>query len=77
LQKTLEDGCGAGSMQIDASTGSFHIVDNAQPRVIRVDFPALPAGSGRRIALRENGMLYKITTKGHHAKTVQTCFYQT
>ncbi|KAI9833453.1 MAG: hypothetical protein M1819_003611 [Sarea resinae] len=41
LQVFFEKQCGAGIMHVDASTGSFEVVDDAKPRVIRVNFPPL------------------------------------
>ena len=36
--------------------GSFAISDDTKPRVINLDFPALPSGKGRSQQLIENGM---------------------
>ncbi len=38
--------------------GTFSIVDDMKPRVINLDFPDIPTGSGRAAKLAENG-LYK------------------
>ncbi|CAL8579779.1 hypothetical protein XPA_005510 [Xanthoria parietina] len=49
------DKCGAASLRIDASTGSFTIGDDPKPRIINVDFPALPSASKERASkLKEN-----------------------
>jgi len=39
----------------DLTVGSFAIADEMRPRVIDLDFPALPAGAGRSQRLIENG----------------------
>ena len=36
--------------------GFFNVLDEQKPRVIKITFPALPAGEGRAAALRNNGM---------------------
>ncbi len=41
-----------------SSAGTFSIVDDMKPRVINLEFPNLPIGSGRAAKLAENG-LYK------------------
>ncbi|MCJ1393728.1 hypothetical protein MMC18_006604 [Xylographa bjoerkii] len=56
LAKTLEQQCGAGTLSIDASTGLFDIVDDMKPRIIKVDFPALPIGTDRSTASRTNDL---------------------
>lgn len=38
-----------------STAGAFAIAEDARPRVINVDFPALPAGAGRSQKLVENG----------------------
>lgn len=40
-----------------AAAGSFAIAEDTKPRVIMLDFPALPAGAGRSQKLVENGNL--------------------
>lgn len=37
------------------SAGSFAMADDMRPRVIQVDFPALPTSSDRAAILAENG----------------------
>ncbi|MCJ1339973.1 hypothetical protein MMC09_005266 [Bachmanniomyces sp. S44760] len=54
LMETIEGKCGAGVLNVDASTGSFDIIDDMKPRVIRLDFPALPTGPRRVNQLSEN-----------------------
>ncbi|KAK3167829.1 hypothetical protein OEA41_004275 [Lepraria neglecta] len=54
MSRAIEDRCGAGHLRVDASTGAFAIAEDARPRVINVDFPALPAGAGRPQKLVEN-----------------------
>lgn len=39
------------------SAGSFTIAEDMKPRVINLDFAALPAGAGRSQKLVENGRL--------------------
>ncbi|MCJ1402145.1 hypothetical protein MMC11_005364 [Xylographa trunciseda] len=56
FSNTLEQQCGAGTLSIDASTGLFNIVDNMKPRILKVDFPALPAGSQRSTSSRTNDL---------------------
>ncbi|MCJ1414700.1 hypothetical protein MMC32_001027 [Xylographa parallela] len=56
LSNTLEQQCGAGTLNIDASTGLFDIVDDMKPRIIKVDFPAPPAGSDRPTSFRTNDL---------------------
>ena len=36
--------------------GTFSIVDDMKPRVVNLDFPALPSRSGRAAKLTENGL---------------------
>lgn len=55
LVRTLEERCGAGTLSVDASTGLFDIVDDMRPRIIKLDFPALPTGPSRSEVLYENG----------------------
>ncbi|KAL8750201.1 MAG: hypothetical protein Q9199_007226 [Rusavskia elegans] len=51
----VEEKCGAALLRIDASTGSFTIGDDPKPRIINVDFPALPSASKERVSkLKEN-----------------------
>ncbi|KAI4278326.1 MAG: hypothetical protein LQ337_001095 [Flavoplaca oasis] len=52
----VEEQCGAGLLRVDASTGSFTIGDDPKPRIINVDFPALPSTSKEQRAskLKEN-----------------------
>ncbi|KAL2046177.1 hypothetical protein N7G274_001624 [Stereocaulon virgatum] len=54
MSRAVQDRCGAGHLRVDASTGAFVIAEDARPRVINVDFPALPAGVGRSKKLIEN-----------------------
>lgn len=42
---------------ISPAAGSFTIAEDMKPRVINLDFPALPAGAGRSQQLVENGKL--------------------
>ncbi|KAI4089301.1 MAG: hypothetical protein LQ344_005519 [Seirophora lacunosa] len=49
IVRSLEQGCGAALLKVDASTGSFTIADDPHPRVINLDFPALPAGHQERV----------------------------
>ncbi|KAL8645413.1 MAG: hypothetical protein Q9226_007318 [Calogaya cf. arnoldii] len=52
---SVEERCGAALLRIDASTGSFTINDDPKPRIINVDFPALPSASKERSSkLKEN-----------------------
>ncbi len=37
------------------TAGSFAIAEDVKPRVINVDFPALPSGAGRSQKLLEHG----------------------
>lgn len=60
---------GAGNMQWRLfadiwhdKAGSFEISEDAKPRVINLDFPALPFGNGRSQRLVENGV-EKITVR--------------
>ncbi len=39
------------------AAGSFTIAEDMKPRVINLDFPALPVGAGRSQKLVENGRL--------------------
>ncbi|KAL8996682.1 MAG: hypothetical protein Q9169_003854 [Polycauliona sp. 2 TL-2023] len=56
IVRMVEETCGAASLKVDASTGSFTIGDDPTPRIINVDFPALPsAGKEQRASkLKEN-----------------------
>ncbi|KAI9697592.1 MAG: hypothetical protein M1836_004542 [Candelina mexicana] len=55
LQTMLEKRCRAGIMSVDASTGSFAVIDDMKPRVIRVEFPDLPTSIHERASkLAEN-----------------------
>ncbi|KAI4124616.1 MAG: hypothetical protein LQ347_005676 [Umbilicaria vellea] len=54
LVRLVEKKCGAGLMSVDASTGSFAMIDDMRPRVIQLDFPTLPTSSDRATALAEN-----------------------
>ncbi|KAL9022559.1 MAG: hypothetical protein Q9185_000269 [Variospora sp. 1 TL-2023] len=47
IARSLEEGCGAALLKIDASTGSFTIASDPHPRVIDLDFPALPVSRGQ------------------------------
>ena len=38
-----------------STAGAFAIAEDARPRVINVDFPALPVGAGSSLKLIENG----------------------
>ncbi|KAL9049315.1 MAG: hypothetical protein Q9206_005582 [Seirophora lacunosa] len=49
IVRSLEQGCGAALLKVDASTGSFTIADDPHPRVVNLDFPALPAGHQERV----------------------------
>ncbi|MCJ1286626.1 hypothetical protein MMC26_005972 [Xylographa opegraphella] len=61
LSNTLEQQCGAGTLNIDASTGLFDIVDDMKPRIIKVDFAAPPAGTERSTSFRRNDLfLYNL-----------------
>jgi hypothetical protein len=44
------------------AAGSFTIAEDMKPRVINLDFPALPAGTGRSQRLVENGRLALFTS---------------
>ncbi|CAF9908560.1 MAG: hypothetical protein ALECFALPRED_004675 [Alectoria fallacina] len=55
LSKVIQEKCGARHLRVDASTGSFTIFEDTKPRVINLDFPALPSGNGRSEKLIENG----------------------
>jgi len=48
LQRMLEHRCKAEALTIDASTGSFEIVQDMQPRVLRVEFAHPPTGASAR-----------------------------
>ncbi|KAI9795887.1 MAG: hypothetical protein M1833_006614 [Piccolia ochrophora] len=48
LQAFLEKKCKAEVSNIDASTGSFKMVEDMKPRVIRVEFPAPPTSKVER-----------------------------
>ncbi|KAL9002991.1 MAG: hypothetical protein Q9188_004109 [Gyalolechia gomerana] len=50
----IERNCGAALSKIDAATGSFAIADDPNPRVIELEFPALPTGNKRASKLQEN-----------------------
>ncbi|KAI9717522.1 MAG: hypothetical protein M1812_004663 [Candelaria pacifica] len=55
VQNMLEKRCRARTMSVDASTGSFAVIDDMKPRVIRVEFPDLPVSSNERASkLAEN-----------------------
>ncbi|KAL9102099.1 MAG: hypothetical protein Q9163_002722 [Psora crenata] len=54
LSKVVQTRCGAGRLRLDASTGSFAIADEANPRVINLDFPSPPSGNGREAKLLEH-----------------------
>ncbi|KAL8724710.1 MAG: hypothetical protein Q9166_007798 [cf. Caloplaca sp. 2 TL-2023] len=55
LVDAMKDDCGAALLRVDASTGSFTIADDPKPRVIKLDFPALPTSSKERSSkLKEN-----------------------
>lgn len=43
------------------AAGSFNLAEDMKPRVINLDFPALPAGAGRSQRLVENGILFPTT----------------
>ncbi|KKK17589.1 hypothetical protein P175DRAFT_0502656 [Aspergillus ochraceoroseus IBT 24754] len=61
LQQILEKECGVQSTVIDASSGSYPTEFGTGPRVIVVDFPSLPLGSGRQHQLSDNdGLLSDI-----------------
>ncbi|KAL9010758.1 MAG: hypothetical protein Q9173_004337 [Seirophora scorigena] len=49
IVRSVEERCGAALLKVDASTGSFTIADDPYPRVINLDFPALPAGHRERV----------------------------
>lgn len=51
--------CTAANIPISA--GLFDIVDDMKPRIIKVDFPALPTGDDRSISTRVNGMVPEIS----------------
>ncbi|KAI9818203.1 MAG: hypothetical protein M1827_000828 [Pycnora praestabilis] len=55
LQMMLEQRCRAGVTSVDASTGSFGMIDDMRPRIIRVEFPNLPSAQPKRASkLAEN-----------------------
>ncbi|KAI9859633.1 MAG: hypothetical protein M1813_006564 [Trichoglossum hirsutum] len=55
LQQYLETTCEAGVLSVDASTGLFATVDDLKPRVVRIEFPALPTSNLERVTkLAEN-----------------------
>ncbi|MCJ1278889.1 hypothetical protein MMC21_006710 [Puttea exsequens] len=54
LSRLIQERCDAGHLRIDASTGSFAIAEDSNPRVINVDFPPLPSGPSRSEKLLEN-----------------------
>ncbi|MCJ1474609.1 hypothetical protein MMC13_003269 [Lambiella insularis] len=56
LVSTLEQQCGAGKLNVDASTGLFDIVNDLKPRIIMVDFPLLPVGAERFTSSRTNDL---------------------
>ncbi|PYI10571.1 BIG1-domain-containing protein [Aspergillus sclerotiicarbonarius CBS 121057] len=61
IQKLLEKECGAESTVIDASSGTYSADFGEEPRVILIDFPALPLGSERKHQLSDNdGLLSDI-----------------
>ncbi|KAL4893358.1 BIG/ATPase V1 complex, subunit S1 [Aspergillus ambiguus] len=61
IQDVLERECGAQSTVVDGSSGSYPADFGAEPRVIVVDFPVLPLGSGRSQQLSDNdGLLADI-----------------
>ncbi|MCJ1483605.1 hypothetical protein MMC06_003773 [Schaereria dolodes] len=44
----VKEKCTAEVLNVDASTGSFDVVDDMKPRVIMLDFPPLPGGPSRQ-----------------------------
>ncbi|MCJ1226798.1 hypothetical protein MMC12_003452 [Toensbergia leucococca] len=54
LVSVLETQCGAGILSVDASTGSFPVVDDMKPRIISLDFPSLSTTHDRASKLSEN-----------------------
>ncbi|KAI9772286.1 MAG: hypothetical protein M1840_001035 [Geoglossum simile] len=55
LQRYLQTKCEAGVLSVDASTGFFATVDDMKPRVVRIDFTALPTRKSERAGkLSEN-----------------------
>ncbi|KZF26851.1 BIG1-domain-containing protein [Xylona heveae TC161] len=54
LEGFLKMQCGAGSTTVDASVGTFTTADDDRPRVVRVNFPALPTTRERKDKLGEH-----------------------
>jgi len=55
IQDYVRTKCGAETLNVDASTGLFDMVDDLQPRVVRVEFPPLSTVKSERIIkLAEN-----------------------
>ncbi|KAL2787733.1 BIG/ATPase V1 complex, subunit S1 [Aspergillus keveii] len=57
IRDILESGCGAQTMVIDASSGSYPTEFGAEPRVIIVELSSLPLGSEREQQLSDNDAL--------------------
>ncbi|MCJ1423881.1 hypothetical protein MMC29_001766 [Sticta canariensis] len=54
MSKEVQEKCGAEVLHVDASTGSFKVGKTAQPLIINLDFPVLPAERGRASKLLEH-----------------------
>jgi len=54
--------------------GSFAIAEDAKPRVINVDFPALPAGAERSQKLLEHGTELLLATRKYAILTLSDAF---
>lgn len=52
--RAIEKNCGAAVSPIDASTGSFTLAKDSNPRLIELEFPPLPRGEKRVSKLQEN-----------------------
>ncbi|KAI9739521.1 MAG: hypothetical protein M1834_006237 [Cirrosporium novae-zelandiae] len=60
IEKSLAEMCRAGVVAVDASTGSFPILSDATPRVIRLDFPSLPTTRGAMKAAEHDAFLNSV-----------------
>ena len=64
VRKTQAVQGGTGAKVRNSIAGSFVIPEDVRPRVINLDFPALPVGAERSQKLIENGTLLLINPLG-------------